>query len=225
MDKLRELLDEFRLVFSGAGSRLLDSILPLGVFLIINPLFGVQPALWGALGISGAFALYRIAKRQSVVYALAGFGGVALAAVFVLLSGSETGFYLPGLITSAVTIILCVVSVLFNRPLVAWTSHLTRRWPREWYWHPRVLPAYSEVTIFWAAAFAVQLGLKYWFFQQDAVNALGISEIVFGWPFTVILLVVTYLYGLWRLGNLNGPSVEEFKSGAESPWESQRRGF
>ena len=225
MDKLRELLEEFRLVLSGAGSRLLDSVLPLVVFLIGNPLFGVRAALWGALGTSAAFALYRIVKRESVVYALAGFGGVAVAAVFVLLSGSEAGFYLPGLITSAVTIVLCVVSVLFNRPLVAWTSHLTRRWPRDWYWHPQILPAYNEVTIFWAVAFAFQLGLKYWYYQQEAVNALGFLEIVFGWPFTVILLVVTYLYGLWRLGNLSGPSVEEFKAGAEPPWESQRRGF
>jgi len=39
------------------------------------------------------------------------------------------------------------------------------------------------------------------------------------------LLVVSYLYGIWRLGNLEGPSVEEFKLGQEPPWEGQKRGF
>ena len=225
MSRIKELQEEFLTVFSGSGSRLLDSILPLLIFLIGNPIFGVEISLWSALGVAGAFTLYRIFKRQSVVYSLAGFGGVVLAAVFVRLSGSEAGFYLPGFITNAITIIACVVSVIFNRPLVAWTSMITRRWPRGWYWHQRVLPAYNEVTIFWAVAFAAQLGVKYWFYQREALNALGISEILFGWPFTVILLIITYLYGLWRLKNLNGPSVEEFKSSAKPPWEGQKRGF
>jgi len=225
MNKFNELKEEFISIFSGRGILLLDSVVPVAVFLVANPLFGVDIGLGAALAAAGAFAVIRIVKRESLVYALAGFGGVVLAAVFVQLSGSEAGFYLPGFITSAITILLCVVSVLLNRPLVAWTSHITRRWPRQWYWHPRVLPAYNEVTIFWAVAFAAQLGLEYWFYQQDALNSLGIARILFGWPFTVILLVLTYLYGLWRLGNLGGPSVEEFKSGAEPPWEGQKRGF
>jgi hypothetical protein len=40
-----------------------------------------------------------------------------------------------------------------------------------------------------------------------------------------VLLIVSYLYGTWRLRNLGGPSVEEFQAGEEPPWESQRRGF
>jgi hypothetical protein len=225
MSKLQELKQEFISIFSGAGSRILDSILPLMVFLVGNPLLGPEFALWGALILAAAFTLYRIIKKQSVVYSLAGFGGVVLAAVFVLISGSETGFYLPGLVTTALIIVTAVVSVLFNRPMVAWTSILTRRWPRKWYWHPRVLPAYNEVTIIWAVAFAAQLGLEYWFYQREALNSLGIARLLFGWPFTIALLVVSYLYGLWRLGNLRGPSVEEFKAGAEPPWEGQKRGF
>ncbi len=225
MSKVKELQQEFLSVFSGSGSRLLDSILPLIVFLVGNPLFGAQIALWGALILAAGFTLYRIIKKESVVYSLAGFGGVVLAAVFVLVSGSESGFYLPGLISTALIIITAVVSVVFNRPMVAWTSILTRRWPRDWYWHPRVLPAYNEVTIFWAVAFAAQLGLEVWFYQREALNSLGIARLLFGWPFTIVLLVVTYLYGLWRLGNLQGPSVEEFKAGAEPPWEGQQRGF
>ena len=101
MGKLKELQQEFLSVFSGAGSRLLDSILPLMVFLIGNPLLGAQTGPVGCSDPGGRFHPYRIIKRQSVVYSLAGFGGVVLAAVFVLISGSESGFYLPGLISTA----------------------------------------------------------------------------------------------------------------------------
>jgi hypothetical protein len=225
MFKFKELREEFSLVLSGRGLKLLDSFLPFLLFLIANPLVGLNPALWGALAVAAIFAAYRIIRKESLVYSLGGLGGVLLAAVFVNLSGSESGFFLPGLISGGITVVLCVVTVAFNRPIVAWTSFIARRWPLDWYWHPQVLPAYNEVTIAWAVAFSARLALEYWLFQEDAVNALGAARLIFGWPFTVILLVASYLYGLWRLGRLAGPSVEEFKAGEAPPWEGQKRGF
>ena len=225
LSKLKELQEEFRLVFSGRGARLLDSFLPLLVFLIANPLLGLNNALWGSLVVAGLFAVIRIIKRESLVYSLGGLGGVLLAAVFVNLSGSESGFFLPGLISGAITVVLCVVTVAVNRPMVAWTSFIARRWPLGWYWHPKVLPAYNEVTVAWAVAFSIRLALEFWLFQQDAVNVLGFFRVILGWPFTVILLIASYLFGMWRLDRLKGPSVEEFKAGKEPPWEGQKRGF
>jgi hypothetical protein len=118
-----------------------------------------------------------------------------------------------------------VVSLAAGRPLVAWTSYLTRRWPRDWYWHPRVRPAYSEVTWLWLVVFAVRLGLQWAVLQQENSTLLAVTNLVTGWPATILLLAVSYLYGTWRLGGLGGPSIEEFKSGAEPPWTGQRRGF
>jgi hypothetical protein len=46
-----------------------------------------------------------------------------------------------------------------------------------------------------------------------------------GWLATVILLVISYLYGTWRLAQVRGPSVEEFWYGTPAPWQGQRRGF
>jgi UPF0716 family protein affecting phage T7 exclusion len=46
-----------------------------------------------------------------------------------------------------------------------------------------------------------------------------------GWPATIALLVVSYLYGTWRLNRLGGPSVEELQERASPPWEGQQRGF
>ena len=225
MSKYQELKEELEGVLSGRGSRLLDSLAPLLTFLILSPVFQLYVALYAALGLAGVLAIRRMLRRESLVYALGGLGGVSLAAVFALMSGSERGFFLPGLISGTVTVVLCVVSVTLNRPLVAWTSFIARRWPLEWYWHPRVLPAYNEVTIGWAVAFAGRLALEYWLYQQEAVGALGAARVILGWPFTIVLLVITYLYGMWRLRRLDGPSVEEFKMGKAPPWESQQRGF
>lgn len=225
MSKLKELREEFASVLTGRGSRLVDSFFPPVAFLIINSLSNVNTALWSALGVAGIFAAYRILKKENLTYALGGLGGTLLAAVFVKLSGSGAGFFLPGFVSGAATVILCVVSVAFNRPLVAWSSFITRRWALEWYWHPNVLPAYNEVTILWAVAFAARLTFEFWLYQQDALGALGTVRILLGWPFIVLLLIVSYLYGLWRLGTLKGPSVDEFKAGKTPPWEGQKRGF
>ncbi|HBX69514.1 MAG TPA: hypothetical protein DEH25_09070 [Chloroflexi bacterium] len=225
MSKLREIQEELKSVLSGRGARFFDSFLPLLVFLFANPLLGVDLALGAALATAGIFAIFRMLKRQSLVYALGGLGGVLLAGIFIKLSGSEAGFFLPGLISGALTIILCIVSVVMNRPMVAWTSFIARRWPLDWYWHPKVLPAYNEVTIIWAIAFSARLALEFWLYQRDAVNTLGVAQIFLGWPFIVFLLIATYLYGLRRLGRLEGPSVAEYKAGKQPPWQGQKRGF
>jgi hypothetical protein len=225
MNKLQELIGELKLVLFGKGKQFVDSIIPLFVFLIAYSLFGLKYALWGALIVAIGFSIFRLFQKESVVYALGGFVGILLAALLVYINNSAAGFFLPGMISGAITVLLCIVSVLISRPIAAWSSYITRRWPLNWYWHPKVLLAYKEVTIFWAFAFAGRLIAQYWFYQQRDIKALGISEIIFGWPFLIIILIISYLYGIWRLGNLQGPSVQEFNDGTPPPWEGQKRGF
>ena len=121
--------------------------------------------------------------------------------------------------------LLMAVSLVAGRPLVAWTSHLARRWPRDWYWHPRVRPAYSEVTWLWLVVFALRLALQWAVLGRQQPALLAATNLLTGWPVTIILLVISYLYGTWRLRGLAGPSVDEFKAGAAPPWTGQRRGF
>ncbi len=224
MDKVREILEELRLVLAGRSS-FLDSLLPPLFFVLLNAIWGMQVAIWASLGLSVVIAIYRLFKRQSLLYALGGAGGVALAALIAQLLGRSEGFFLPGIVTGGLTLLLCLVSVLVGRPIVAWTSYIARRWPLDWYWHPRVRPAYSEVTWLWVLVFGLRLLLQLNLFQGEQVSQLGLVQVLTGWPVTIVLLIISYLYGTWRLRNLSGPSVEEFKTGAGPPWEGQRRGF
>ena len=225
MGKIKELREEVKTVFSGRSIKLLDTILPLFVFLLGNTLFGLNPALLGALAAAILLTGYRLIQGENLLYALAGIGGVMLSAGFVRISGSEAGFFLPGLFSGGITVLLCLGSTAVKRPLAAWSSYLTRRWPLKWYWHSKVRPAYTEVTLIWAVASGARTGLEYWLFQREAINALGVVKVILGWPYTILVLIFSYLYGIWRLGNLMGPSVNEFTSGVEPPWIGQKRGF
>jgi hypothetical protein len=222
--KSRELLDEFRTVFAGRNS-FLDAILPPILFLLANGLAGFRAAMWSALALSAAIAALRIFRKQPLTYALAGVGSVAVAIGIVWVLGKSEGFFLPGLVSGSTTLLLTIVSLVIRRPLVAWTSFLARRWPWDWYWHPQVRPAYSETTFAWAIFFAARLWVQYLVYQGENVTLLAATNLLTGWPATIFLLVLTYLYGTWRLAQLKGPSVEEYKNKAPAPWQGQRRGF
>ena len=223
-NRFKELSQEFRTVFKGRGN-LVDALIPPIIFLIVNASFGFDFALWGSLISALLFSLLRLFRRQPLRYALGGLGGILLAVLIAKILGRSEGFFVPGLISGVLTVVLCLVTVIFKRPLVAWTSFLARRWPLEWYWHNQVRPAYSEVTLIWGLFFGLRLFLQYQLFQQEATQLLGLTQLITGWPATLVLLVVSYLYGIWRLQNLSGPSVEEFKAEVQPPWEGQKRGF
>jgi hypothetical protein len=222
-NKSRELLEEFRAVTGNVG--LLDTILPPVLFLLLNGLAGFQTAMYGALGTALLIAILRLRRKQSLVYALAGMGSVALAIAFALLLGRSEGYFLPGIVNGGITIALALVSLLIRKPMVAWTSYLARRWPLEWYWHAQVRPAYTEVTLAWTIFFVLRLWWQVALFQGQNASQLALVNALTGWPATILLLIVSYLYGTWRLAHLHGPSVEEFRNSTPAPWQGQRRGF
>ena len=222
-DKASELLDELRTVVGNVG--LLDVILPPVLFLLLNGLAGFDAAMIGALGTASLIAILRLRRKQSLIYALAGIASVGLAIALSYLLGRSEGYFLPGIVNGALTIALALVSLVIRKPMVAWTSYLVRRWPLGWYWHARVRPAYTEVTLAWVVFFALRLYWQVTLFQGQNISQLALVNALTGWPATLILLIVSYLYGTWRLAMLHGPSVEEFRNNVPAPWQGQRRGF
>ncbi|MCB9111679.1 MAG: DUF3159 domain-containing protein [Anaerolineales bacterium] len=221
--KARELLDEFRTVAGNVG--LLDTIIPPVLFLALNGWMSFQAAMVGSLGLAVLIAVLRLSRKQSLFYALAGMSSVGLAIALAYLLGRSEGYFLPDIVNSGLVIGLSVVSLTIHKPMVAWTSFLARRWPLDWYWHELVRPAYTEVTLAWIIFFALRLFWQVTLFRGNDIGQLALVNTLSGWPATIILLIVSYLYGTWRLANLGGPSVEEFRNHVPPPWQSQRRGF
>jgi len=224
MPDSKELFEEFRSVFSGSNS-LLDSLLPPLLFLIINAVFGFQPALWASLGIGAIITGLRLLRRQKIAFALGGLGAALLAIGLRYLLNSSQAYFLPTLINDSLIMLALLVSTIINRPAVAFTSAFTRRWPLDWYWHAQVRPAYSEVTAIWVVFYALKIAIEFVLFRQGNVYRLAIFNFIGGWPALILLLIVSYLYGQKRLRNLKGPSVQEFIQKIPPPWRSQQRGF
>ena len=224
-NKLDEVIEELRTVVFTGRSGIIDSIIPPIAFVIVNTVSDVDAAIIASFAIALAISVYRLMRRQPLTFALGGIGSVIVAAALAKFIGKAEGFFLPGLISGIITVILCLVSLIARKPIVAWTSHFARSWPLDWYWHPQVRPAYNEVTIAWTLFFIVRLALEFELILIEQPTLVAIFNIVSGWPALIVLLIASYLYGVWRLQQLKGPSVQEFARGDPPPWASQERGF
>lgn len=224
MSKFHELLEELKTVL-GSRVPVVDVIGPPLIFTLLNGRLNLFLALILSISIASMLVIFRLLKGQSLWYAGSGLLVILLSAGLSLLTQTAAGYYLPGVITSGLTFLLAVISMAVKRPLAAWTSHLTRNWPLDWYWHPRIRPAYRDVTLLWSLFFGFQFVLQVWVFRAGTAQTLGWVQLLTGWPALIVILVISYLYGLRRLQNLNGPSLREYQEDVPPPWEGQKRGF
>lgn len=206
-------------------SGIADGIAPPLVFTAVNTVAGVR---WGAVaGFAAAILITaaRLFARRPLRFALSGLAGTALAAGLAVRSGRAETYFLPGIVSGALIVALVVGSIAARRPFVAWTSWAVRGWPLEWFWHPRVRPAYTAASWLWAGYFAARTSVQWLLYARGETEALGLIRVATGWPGLVALLAATYLVGRRRLVALDGPSVEEFAEGVPPPWRGQPTGF
>jgi len=220
--KLYEIREELKSVLSGST---IDAILPPVVFAVVNGLAGLDIAAGVALVLAVGLGVIRLIRKQAWQCALGGLAGVGLAVGLALVTRNAASYFLPAIIGSGLLFLLAFISLLIGKPLAAWVSHLTRGWPLMWFWRKDVKPAYREVTWAWALFFAMRLILQVILFQQGEASTLAWANTLLGWPVTIVVLVLSYLYGIWRLRRLGGPGVDEFESDTQPPWRGQRRGF
>jgi intracellular septation protein A len=222
MNKGKEILEELTSVLSG---KTLDAIVPPLIFVIINSMYGLTTAIIVALIISASFGIYRLIRKQSGLYALGGSLGIILAGGFAYLANNATNYFLPGIVTNAFVLLLSVFTLIIDRPLAAYASHLTRGWKLDWFWRKDIKPAYREVTIMWSLFFLIRTIIQVTLFLSDSVDALIWANTIMGLPVTLAVLVLSYVYGIWRLRNLKGPGIDEYLENKNAPFRGQTRGF
>lgn len=218
----REVINELLLVFSG---RSLDLLLPPILFIILYRFGSIQTALIGSLLLAILFFIHRVIRRDNITYSVFGLIGVVFATVMVYINQNASDFFLPDIIGTFTLIVGTIVSLILKRPLAMLVSHITRGWELEWFHLPVVKPAYTEVTYFWLGFFVLRFIIEIYLYQFSSVEDLVIANIILGFPITILVLTISYIYGIWRLHQLGGPGVEEFRNKVSPPYKGQTRGF
>lgn len=219
---LKEVSEELISVLRG---RTLDALLPPILFFVLFQILGLTIALIGSVVLNIIILLYRVRKRDNMVYAIGGFIGVLFAAIITYISRNASNFFLPDIIGTTTLILITVLSILYKRPVAAYLSHLTRGWTWDWFMREDVRPAYMEVSMFWLLFLMSRLIIEIYLYLNYSVQELVWANVILGLPITLLVLTISYIYGIWRLHNLEGPGIDEYNNNQEPPFRGQRRGF
>lgn len=217
-----EIINELKSIFL---NKTFDAVLPPIIFAISNSFFQLETAIIFAISVALINMGRRIIKKNSFIYSLGGLIGVLIASAFAYLTNSASNYFIPTLSLSSFWVLITIISLIIGKPLAAWASHLSRGWPLKWFWRDDIKPAYREVTILWALYFILRLSVQLRLFFSDEVLNLAWINVIIGWPTIAVILTLSYIYGIWRLKNLGGPGVDEFKEDKNPPFEGQKKGF
>lgn len=219
---IHEIYEELVLVLTG---KTLDILVPPLLFYGLYAFGSLLIALVGSLLLSVLLLGYRLSKKENKWYAFGGLVAVLVAIALTYLNNNASNFFIPDIIGTALLILVTITSLLIHKPLAIYVSHITRGWDLGWFFRDDVKPAYTNVTVFWLFFFSIRLIVELVLYARQSVDDLVLANVIMGYPVLILVLVISYVYGITKLRQLNGPGVDEFMSGKEPPYRGQTRGF
>ena len=187
-------------ILSGLGgwTGMAITAIPTVVFVTVNSLSSLRPALIAAVGSALLLSVYRLMRRQSTQQAITGLLGVVLAAVIAARTGEARGFFLLGIGASLLYGSACLLSLVVRRPLVGVIWEYLDPSPettpqRVWYRRRELLVAYMWATTAMTAVFAARGVVQLTLFAKRDTGLLVVARIAMGYPLTVLAL----LFALW----------------------------
>ena len=189
----------------GGVPGIIASTIPVAVFVVVNIVSTLQPALIAAIVAGVGIAAWRIARKQPLQPAVSGLFGVGIAAFIAYRTGEARGFYLPDLIYSAVLGLAFLVSVLVRWPLAGVIWHGINGDGQSWRRDPRLLRAYTWASLLWTLVFAARLVVQGLLYNADATTWLGIARLAMGYPLVGVALLGT-IWAVSRARRLPHPA-------------------
>ncbi|QDQ99225.1 DUF3159 domain-containing protein [Tomitella fengzijianii] len=209
----------------GGIGGLVYSTLPILVFVPVNALWSLQPALYAALGVAAAILLWRLVRGEKIQPAVSGFIGVGICAYIAHRTGTAKGYFLFGIYTSLVYGGVFLLSVLVRWPLVGVIWNGLNGISSRWRTVRRARTLYDVATIGWAVVFAARYLVQSQLYDSDQTGWLAFARVAMGWPLAAVALLVTF-YAIRRadaavFDELGGPEEAADDEGADDEGAGQ----
>jgi hypothetical protein len=197
----------------GGVRGLLESSVPVFVFVLAKLVWPLRPTLVAAIATAVAIAVFRLSRRQTVRHAVNGLVGVFIGVALAWKTGNAKDFYLPGILLSLGYAVAMLISVAVRRPLVGWLWSLVMGGGRtQWREEPRLLRTFGWLTVLWASIYVAKVVVQTGLYLTDQVTALGVARLALGIPPYLLLLAVT-VWAVRRVGVPVSPEEAEPASG------------
>jgi hypothetical protein len=190
----------------GGARGVLESSLPAVVFVVAYTASGsdVQLAALVSVAFGVVLTAVRLARRETLQFALSGLAGIALAAFVASRTGRAEDFFLPGLLINVAYAAAWLVSILVRWPLLGVLLNLIAQNGTAWRQDPDQLRVYRQASWIWVGVFVLRLVVQVPLYAAGAVVALGVTRVAMGFPLFLIAGWLSYLL-LRRAGLVPGP--------------------
>lgn len=165
-----------------------ESVLPAAAFVVVATASGQNTRLAAivAVGVAAVFAVARIVRRQTPIYAVSGVIGVAIAGYVASRTGRAEDFFLPGLLLNVGYATAYIVSILVRWPLMGVIVAALARTGNGWRDNPARLRAYSRASWIWVGLFLSRIAVQLPLYLAGALVALGTARVAMGVPLFVV---------------------------------------
>jgi hypothetical protein len=182
----------------GGVAGMVEASIPVVAFVLVNLVWGLNPALIISVVTAVGIAVYRLFKRQSVRGAVNGLVGVGIGAVIAFNTGNPKDFYLPGILLSLAYGVAMLASVGLRLPLVGWLwAVVADKGSQRWRQLPALRRTFAWLTVLWAATYLIKVVVDLWVYfasslsDEAKANILGVMRITLGYPPYLLLLALT----------------------------------
>ncbi|MGA8112599.1 MAG: DUF3159 domain-containing protein [Actinocatenispora sp.] len=188
----------------GGARGLVESCIPVLVFIGLNIATSLRPALIGAVVVAVGIGVFRLVQRQPVRHAVNGLFGIALGGVIAWKTGQAKDFYLPGIFIAFGYAAVLLGSMALRRPVIGYVWGIVMSGGRHaWRDDSRLLRTFQWLTLLWAGCFVVRGAVQGLLYAADQATLLGVSRIALSWPLYVAQLAIT-LWAVRRAGRKSG---------------------
>jgi hypothetical protein len=179
----------------GGVSGMVASTIPVVVFVGVNAISSLTPAVIAAVGVALAIAVWRLVRHEPLQPAVSGLLGVGVGAFVAYRTGAAKGYFLVGIWYSALLCAVFLISVLARWPLAGVIWHGINGEGQTWRSHRGLMRAYSLATLLWAAVFGGRFVVQHWLYNSDQTGWLAVTKILMGLPLAGLALLGT----LWAV--------------------------
>nr|WP_245659383.1 DUF3159 domain-containing protein [Streptomyces ochraceiscleroticus] len=175
---------------------MVDTTVPGLVFVLIYTIKrDIHLAAIIALGLTVVLALARLARRETLKHAFSGVFGVAIGAVFAMMSGDAKNFYLPGMLYTLGLAVVYVLSALFKYPLIGVLLGPMLRENLSWRTrNPGRFKAYTKSTYAWGFILLAKSAILFPLYWWGDATQLGWVKVALGIPPFLLCVYLTWIF-------------------------------
>jgi hypothetical protein len=191
----------------GGPMGMLDSGLPVVVFIIGNVIGGLGWGIGAAIAAAVLIAILRIARKRPITQAVTGLFGVGIAAFIAYKTDSAKGYFLLGIWSYLLYGGALLLSILVRWPLIGVLWEGINGRGTSWRSNKKLVRRYDWATLVWVLVFASRYLVQNYLYDSDQVGWLAAVRLLMGYPVWILAVAIS----VWIV--VGGHPVEIVRNG------------